>query len=346
MNELRVNLISDTVTKPTSEMLAFMMEAEVGDDVFGEDPTVNALQDKMAAMFGKEAALFCPSGTMSNQIAIKVHTQPLDEVICDHYSHIYQYEVGGYAFHSGISVSPLPGLYGKIDAVQIEEAIKPIADWLPRSKLVVLENSTNKGGGNYYTLEEIKPITEVASKNGLKLHLDGARLFNVLVETHESTMEVGSLFDSISICLSKGLGTPVGSVLIGEKTFITNARRVRKVMGGGMRQAGILAAAGIYALDHHIPQLKEDNNRAKRIGQLLTKCLYVESVLPVRTNIIIFTLDSKMTSAEFLQKLQQHEITAAPFGKHAVRFVFHRDITEAMMDKLEDTLRIHFSREI
>lgn len=329
-----INLISDTVTKPSRQMLDFMQQAEVGDDVFGEDPTVNLLQEKVAQMFGKEAALFCPSGTMTNQIAIKVHTSPLEEIICDHNSHIYQFEVGGYAFHSGVSVFPIEGVYGKITPQQIEAAIRPKTDWFPTSSLVVLENSTNKGGGNYYSLDEVKAIFLLTRAKGLKLHLDGARIFNVLVETNESTWETGQYFDSISICLSKGLGAPVGSVLTGTKEFIAKARKVRKVMGGGMRQAGYLAAAGIYALDHHIDDLKRDNNNAKQAGLKLEKIGWVDHILPIRTNIIIFYLKPPFTSTQIVEKLKVKKILASPFGENAVRLVFHRDITEEMMDEL------------
>lgn len=243
----RLNLISDTITKPSKEMLLHMIEAEVGDDVFRSDPTVNALEEKVANMFGKEAALFCPSGTMTNQIAIKTHTQPLDELICEKTSHVYQYETGGYSFNSGIAVNLIEGEHGKITADQVELAIKPNYDWLPNSKLVVIENSCNKGGGSYYTIDEIEPIKAVCNKSKLAFHLDGARLFNVLVETGEETQAIGQLFDSISICISKGLSAPVGSLLTGDSAFIARARKFRKVLGGGMRQAGYLAAACIYA---------------------------------------------------------------------------------------------------
>jgi len=325
-----INLVSDTVTRPDKAMISYMMSAEVGDDVFGEDPAVNALEEKVADLFGKEAALFCASGTMTNQIAIKVHTRPLDEMICDQWSHVYQYEVGGYAYHSAIAVNPLPGIYGKITARQIDAAIKPTADWLPRTRLVVLENSTNKGGGNLYTLPEIAPVSALCRERGLALHLDGARLFNVLVETGETTREVGRHFDSISICLSKGLGAPVGSVLTGERDFIREARRVRKVMGGGMRQAGYLAAACIYALDNNIPQLKVDNNRAKILGEMLSRQGYVKEVLPVRTNIIIFELANDQLASDFLKRIEAMGLKASHFGLHSVRLVLHRDITEEM----------------
>lgn len=328
-----INLMSDTVTQPTPAMLEAMFAAEVGDDVFGEDPTVNALEAKMAQLFGKEAALFCPSGTMTNQIAIKVHTQPLDEVICDEYSHIYQYETGGYASNSGVGINLIKGTNGKITAEQLEAAIKPVQDWLPISKLVVLENTCNKGGGSYYTLDEILPIQEVCARRGLLLHLDGARLFNALVETQESPKAVGELFDSISICLSKGLGAPVGSVLIGDKDFIRQARRVRKVMGGGMRQAGYLAAACIHALDHHVDRLKLDNERARRLGKVLEELDFVETVRPVMTNIVIFDLKKPFTAESFLTALAAKDILAVPFGPQTVRFVTHLDVTEEMIDR-------------
>ncbi|MBK6947775.1 MAG: aminotransferase class I/II-fold pyridoxal phosphate-dependent enzyme [Haliscomenobacter sp.] len=329
-----INLISDTVTKPTPGMLDAMFNAEVGDDVFREDPTVNALEAKAAALFGKEAALFCPSGTMTNQIALKTHTQPLDEVICDEYSHIYQYEVGGYAFHSAISVNLIKGQHGKITAPQVEAAIKPIADWLPVSRLVVLENTANKGGGSYYTLDEVQPIRDLCLERGLKLHLDGARIFNALVETGESPLAVGAQFDSVSVCLSKGLGAPVGSVLAGEAEFIRKARRIRKVMGGGMRQAGYLAAAGIYALNHHIQRLQEDNLHARHLGQLLSQLPYVKDVRPVQTNIVIFDVQPPLTAAHFLEKLANQGILASPFGPQTVRFVTHLDVNADMIDRV------------
>lgn len=333
-----INLISDTVTKPTAGMLLAMQRADVGDDVFGEDPCVNALEDKLAAMFGMEAAVFCPSGTMTNQIAIKVHTQPLDEVICDHYAHIYQYESAGYAFNSGVSMNLIQGTHGKITAEQIGAVIKPVHDWLPRTRLVVLENTCNKGGGNYYTLDEIRPIRSLCVERGLRLHLDGARLFNALAETGESPLDVGAQFDSISICLSKGLGAPVGSVLLGTKEDITLARRFRKVMGGGMRQAGYLAAAAIYALDHQIERLKVDNARARQLGALLAELDYVENVRPVKTNILIFDVKAPYTAASYLEKLAGKGILASPFGPQTVRFVTHLDVSESMMDTVMKTL--------
>ena len=334
-----INLVSDTVTLPTAPMRAAMLAAPVGDDVFREDPTVNALEEKAAALFGKEAALFCPSGTMTNQIAIKVHTQPLDEIICDHYSHVYQYETAGYAFNSGVGVNLIEGTNGKITAAQVAAAIKPLYDWLPVSRLVVLENTCNKGGGSIYTLDEIRPIRALCETRGLSLHLDGARLFNALVETEERTEEVGKEFDSISICLSKGLGAPVGSLLIGGGEFIREARRFRKVMGGGMRQAGMLAAAGSYALDHHVQRLRLDNARARELGALLAAESWVSNVRPVQSNILIFDLAPPLTAVQCLDKLEAAGILASAFGPRTVRFVTHLDIDEDMIERVAQTLR-------
>ena len=335
-----INLVSDTVTKPTPAMLEAMMAAEVGDDVFRACPTTNQLEAKAAALFGKEAALYCPSGTMTNQIAINVHTERLDEFICEAYSHVYQYETGGYASNSGVAVNLVHGQHGKMTAQQLAEAIRPAYDWLPRSRLVVLENTCNKGGGSYYTLDEINPISKLCRSNNLRLHLDGARLFNALVETQESTQAYGELFDSISICLSKGLGAPVGSLLIGDEVLLKKARRLRKVMGGGMRQAGYLAAAGIYALDHHVERLKEDNDRAKQLGATLKEAYsFAENVRPVQSNIVIFDVKPPYTAALFLEKLEEKGILASPFGPQTVRFVTHLDVNASMIEKTIDILK-------
>jgi threonine aldolase len=334
-----INLISDTLTKPTPPMLAAMMQAEVGDDVFQTDPTINALEAKAAKLFGMEAALFCPSGTMTNQLAIKTHTKPLDEVICDEKSHIHQSEGGSYAFHSGVTVNLLRGDYGLVNADMVERAIRPQFDWTARSTLVVLENTCNHGGGSFYTLKQVKPIAKVCKKRGLKLHLDGARLFNALVETGETPEQWGQTFDSISICLSKGLGAPVGSLLIGEKDFIRQARRFRKIFGGGMRQAGFLAAAGIYALDNNVERLKIDNDNAKKIGQILRGLPYVENLRPVMTNIVIFDVKAPLTGDLFLKKIGEYGIQAALFGPNTVRFVTHLHITDAMIDELIGVLK-------
>lgn len=336
---MEVNLISDTVTRPTPEMLEAMMTAPVGDDVFGEDPTINALQEKASGLFGHEAALFCPSGTMTNQIALQVHLNALEEVICEENAHIYQFETGGYAHNARCAVSLIKGSYGKMTARQVEDAIKIPHDWLPETRLVSIENSCNKGGGTYYTLPEAADIKEVCHKHQLRFHLDGARLFNVLVETGDQTSQWGSLFDTVSICLSKGLGAPVGSLLIGSKKMIDQARRFRKVMGGGMRQAGILAAAGIYALDHHVDRLKEDNDRAKEIGKVLKEKGFVDNVRPVQTNIVIADLVESLTAAEYIRQLNEREIRAVAMGSHAVRFVTHLNITDEMMDYALEAIR-------
>lgn len=333
-----INLISDTVTKPTKAMLDAIFQAEVGDDVFRADPTVNALQEKAAAMFGMEAALFCPSGTMTNQIAINVHTSDLEEVICEESSHIYQSEVGGYAYNSRVGVKLLHGENGKITGEQVKNAINPDYDWVPKSSLVVVENTCNKGGGSIYTLEELRPISKVCRENGLNLHLDGARVFNALVETGDSPLEYGKVFDSISICLSKGLGCPVGSLLLGNQQFIKQARRLRKAMGGGMRQAGYLAAAGIFALENNIERLKIDNDRAKQIGAVLENLPYVKTLRPVQSNIVIFDLSPEITAAEYIAELEKHGILAVPFGPQTVRFTTHLDLTDDMIEQVLEIL--------
>ena len=327
------DLRSDTVTKPTPGMLSAMQAAKVGDDVFNEDPTVNSLEEKSAALFGKEAGLFCPSGTMTNQIAIKVHTQPGDEVLCESTCHIYNFEGGGISFNSGAQAKLLAGDRGRISARQVEENISASYDWLARTSLVSVENSCNRSGGSYYSLANLREISEVCNKNKLKYHLDGARIFNALAESGDSTQAVGKLFDSVSVCLSKGLGAPVGSVLLGTREFIAKARRVRKVFGGGMRQAGYLAAAGIYALDNHVGRLKEDHKRARELGVALKSLPFIESILPVDTNIIIFTLSDKMKSDDFVAKMKSKDIICSGFGKQTVRFVTHLDFTDAMLEK-------------
>jgi threonine aldolase len=328
-----INLASDTVTKPTPGMLTAMMQAEVGDDVFGEDPAVRALEEKTAALFGKAAAVFCPSGTMTNQIALKVHTRPLDEVICHSYSHIYQYETAGYAFHSGIGVNLLEGPGGKITPDQVRAAIKPRYDWLPVSRLVVIENTCNKGGGTYYTLDEVRALSETCKAEGLAFHLDGARIFNALAVTGEDPAAHGELFDSVSVCLSKGLGAPVGSLLLGTREFIAEARRFRKVMGGGMRQAGYLAAAGSYALDHHVDRLTEDHEKARVLAETLSTVPWVTEVKKVQTNIVIFDVDPKHTGAAWLARLAEKGIKAVAFGPQTLRMVTHLDVSmEAILE--------------
>jgi threonine aldolase len=333
-----INLLSDTVTKPTPGMLKAMWAAEVGDDVFREDPTLNALEAKSATLFGHEAALFCPSGTMANQIALKVHTRPLDEVICDETSHIYQYEVGGYAFHSGIGIQLLPGKNGVLEAHQVAAAIRPNQDWLPKSTLVVLENTCNKGGGSVYPLENIQAIRKVCLERGLALHMDGARIFNALAVSGDAPAVIGRELDSISVCLSKGLGAPVGSVLIGSQKFIAEARRVRKAMGGGMRQAGYLAAAGIYALDHHVVRLAEDHAHARMLASTLETLDYVSGIRPVQTNIVIFDLVDTVTPAQLLAYLEENGVKASAFGPKTIRFVTHLDVDRAMIETVMGVL--------
>jgi threonine aldolase len=335
----QINLISDTITKPNDAMLQYMMQAEVGDDVFGQDPTINALEKKLADMFGKESAIFCPSGTMTNQLAIKCHTNALDELICEKTSHVYQYETGGYSYNSRVAINLIDGENGKLKPQHITAAIRPDYDWLPNSRLVSIENSCNKGGGSYYDLSEMSAISQTCKAHDLRLHLDGARLFNVLVETEDKPIDIGPLFDSISICLSKGLGAPVGSVLIGDAPFIKKARKFRKVMGGGMRQAGYLAAACIYALDNNMQQLKIDNQHAKDIGVELLKLPYVDAVKPVKTNILIFTIAETLAVTDILQKFQQKGIVASQFGAQDIRFVTHNGFEKSDLEDLMQRMK-------
>lgn len=332
-----IDFRSDTVTRPTPGMLEAMFSAPVGDDVFSEDPTVNQLEKLSASLFGKEAALFCPSGTMTNQIAIKCHTQPGDEVICDHLSHVYQYEGGGIAFNSGCSVRLLHGDRGRITAEQVLSAINPDDVHKPVSTLVSLENTANRGGGSCYHFSDIESIKEICLKNNLKLHLDGARLFNALVAKNETCKQYGEVFDTISICLSKGLGAPVGSVLIGPGDFIRKARRYRKVFGGGMRQAGFIAAAGLYALEHQVARLKEDHEHAQILADALKEKDFVGEILPVETNIIIFEVKGRFTAPDLVTILQRSNILAIAISPVQIRLVVHLDITPA---KIQDTLNV------
>ena len=371
-----IDLRSDTVTKPTKGMLDAMFSAEVGDDVFGEDPTVIALEQKTAKLFDKEAGLFCPSGTMTNQIAIKVHTQPGEEVICDALSHIYNYEGGGIAFNSGCSVKLLNGDSGRFTAEDVAKAINPDDVHYPVTKLVAAENTCNKGGGSIWDWNEIEKISKLCKEKYLMFHLDGARIFNALtsppypspsergVPTHNSLSPVqqgfpptggedfggaspsplgragvGLLFSSISVCLSKGLGAPAGSVLLGNKIFIERSRRVRKVFGGGMRQAGYLAAAGIYALDHHIERLKEDHSRAKELEKVLQNLSFVKNVLPVETNIVIFELAENLPVSDFIFTMFSEGIKVVQMGPQKVRMVTHLDFTDIMLGRVIEVLK-------
>jgi threonine aldolase len=332
---MKINLISDTVTKPTKGMLEAMMQAQVGDDVFKEDPSINALESRVAKMFNKEAALFFPSGTMANQTAIKLHTQPAEQLICDKYAHIYHYEGGGVSFNSGVSCKLVDGHRGMMTAVQVVAAINP-PDFYhsPLTTLVSIENTTNKGGGACWDFEELKKIKAVCEEHHLGYHLDGARLWNALVAKNETAEQYGNLFDTISICFSKGLGCPVGSVLVGDKEIIQKALRVRKVLGGGMRQAGFLAAAASYALDHHIPRLADDHKKAKEIGELLQNLSFIKKVEPIETNIIIFEINEKEISADnFLKKLLDHKVYIIGMGQGKLRIVTHLDYTDAMHEE-------------
>lgn len=326
-----IDFRSDTFTKPSAGMLEAMFSAEVGDDVFSEDPTVNTLENKAARLFGMEAGLFCPSGTMTNQIAIKCHTQPGDEVICENQSHVYIYEGGGIAFNSGCQVKSIIGDRGKISADNIIASINPNDVHKPRTRLVCIENTTNRGGGSCYEIADLEQIKEVCLLHDLRLHLDGARLFNALQALDQQPAKFGELFDSISICLSKGLGAPVGSVLLGTNDFIQYARRIRKVFGGGMRQAGYLAAAGIYALDHNIERLALDHIHAKQIAEALLKKSFTGKMKPVETNIIIFEVTGSYTPQTLAQEFDKYDIKVMAISSKEVRMVLHLDITEDMV---------------
>lgn len=326
-----IDFRSDTVTKPTPAMQEAMQLAKLGDDVFGEDPSINELEEYAAKLFSMEAGLFCPSGTMTNQIAIKCHTQPGDEVICDRMSHIYQYEGGGIAFNSGCSVRLIEGNRGRITADQVELCVNPDDVHKPVSKLVSLENTANRGGGSCYDFESILAIKEVCNRHNLILHLDGARLFNALIAKNQTPQQYGQTFESISICLSKGLGAPVGSLLLGKTDFIKKARRIRKVFGGGMRQAGILAAAGLYALQNNVNRLVEDHLHAQQIADALSKKDFVGEILPVETNILIFEVKGRYTAKQFVEYLKKDNILLFAISPTQVRMVVHLDITPAMI---------------
>jgi threonine aldolase len=328
------DLRSDTFTKPTAAMMDAMMTAKVGDDVFSEDPSVNELEAISAALFGMEAALFCPSGTMTNQIGIKCHTQPGDEVICEKYSHVYQYEGGGIAFNSGCSVRLLDGEMGRITAEKVKEAINPDDVHKACTTLVSLENTANRGGGSCYDMDDIRAIKTVCLQNNLKLHLDGARLWNALVAKGETARQYGEVFDSISICFSKGLGTPLGSVLLGNTAYIKKARRIRKVLGGGMRQAGFMAAAAIYALQNNIDRLADDHRHAKQIANALLEKDFVGAMLPVETNIVIFEVKGSHTPISLVEHLKKYDVLCLPISPRQVRMVTHLDVTPVMVNNL------------
>lgn len=323
-----VDVRSDTVTKPTKEMLQFMFEAKVGDDVFEEDIAVNELQQMAAEMFGFEDALFCPSGTMTNQIAIKLHTQPGDELICDKLAHIYNYEGGGIAFNSGVSTRLINSNNGIFSDEDVLDNINADNVHFPKTSLVCLENTVNKGGGVCWDIENMQKIATVCKINNLKLHLDGARVFNALIKLNQNPKQYGAIFDTISVCLSKGLGAPVGSLLLGSKQHIKQAKRIRKVLGGGMRQAGYLAAAGLFALKNNVQRLKADHLKVLAIKDTLMPLDYIESILPVETNIVIFKLKKHVNDSAFVNYLAENNIKAATMGKNSIRFVMHLDISD------------------
>lgn len=327
------DLRSDTLTQPTPAMREAMMNAPIGDDVFGEDPSVLALEKKCAALLGKDAAVYCPSGTMTNQIGIRAITNPYEEIICFEGAHIYKYEGGGLAGNSLLSVRPLNADRGRLSVSDIAANINNAADpHQPITSIVALENTVVRGSGSYYTLEQIKAISAFTKSKGIKLHLDGARLFNALIETGDRPEEYGKFFDTISICLSKGLGAPVGSVLVCDKQIESKVRRMRKAFGGGMRQAGFLAAAGIYALDHHVDRLKEDHRRAREIEKVLKALPWVSAMLPVETNIIMITLPDSLSVEQVLRTLSENGIKAVGFGPHTIRMVTHLDFDDKLLD--------------
>lgn len=330
-----IDLISDTVTRPTKPMLDAMMNAKVGDDVFKMDPTVNELQEKAARLFGMEDALFFPSGTMANQTAIKLHTQPGDKLFCDKWAHVYNYEGGGAAFNSGVTCSLIDGDRGMFTAEQLKKSVAGRSDiHVPYSRLVCIENTTNKGGGACWDFTELEKIKEVCKENHLSYHLDGARLFNALVAKNETPKQYGQLFDTISICLSKGLGAPIGSILLGSKIDIAKALRIRKLLGGAMRQVGFLAAAGIYALENQVKRLAEDHKKAQLIGTVLSSCNYVTKVEEIESNIIIFYVDEKVGDMNFINKMKEKNILLTPMGDGKIRIVTHHDFTDVMLEKL------------
>lgn len=335
-----IDLKSDTVTKPTPAMLEAIMSADVGDDVYKEDPTVNLLEKRLAKLFGKEMALFFPTGSMANQAAIKLHTQPGEQLICDKWAHVYNYEGGGASFNSGVSCKLVDGHRGMITAKQLVENINP-PDFYhsPLTSLVCLENTTNKGGGACYDFEEIKQIRKVCDEHNLGLHLDGARLFNALVAKGESPKQYGEVFDTISVCLSKGLGTPMGSVLIGDEKLMKNAMRVRKVLGGGMRQIGFMAAAGLYALENNVERLAEDHQRAQELAKTLSEQTYVKEVEPVETNIIIFYLTEGINEVDFLKRLEDCGVIISGMGQGKLRIVTHLGYTQEMHETFTQVLK-------
>lgn len=339
MNDLTADFRSDTVTRPTEGMLRAMASAPVGDDVLGDDPTVQRLEAVLAERFGMEAGLFCPSGTMTNQIAVKVHTRPGDELICSKLAHVYNYEGGGLAFNSGVQVRVGGDDYGRLTADDADALLQPMDNvHAAPTRLIVAENTSNKGGGTTLGLASLRELGAFARTHRLGYHLDGARLFNALVADHESPEDYGPLFDSISICLSKGLGAPVGSVLLGSVAFIAEARRIRKRLGGGMRQAGYLAAAGLYALDHHVDRLAEDHARAASLAAYMKELDFVAEIKPAATNMVLFRLVAGADAAALLAHLESAGIRLIAMDRHWLRAVLHYDVGEPELNRLRSAL--------
>lgn len=326
---MEINLISDTVTKPSQEMLRYMMDCDVGDDVFKEDPTVNKLEKKVAIMFNMDKALFFPSGTMANQTAIKINTNPGDQLICSKTAHVYNYEGGGVSFNSGVSCKLIDKDRGFFNAQDVLKAINP-PDFYhsPRTGLVCVENTTNKGGGACWDMKDLREISDLCRHNHLKYHLDGARIWNASVKKGIDLSLFGELFDTISVCLSKGLGCPVGSLLLCSEEDFNKAIKYRKIFGGGMRQSGYLAACGLFALENNIERLKEDHRKAKEIEEVLKSLYFVKDVEEVETNIIIFEINSDYSSETFINKLQKKGVKLIGMGDGKLRLVTHLNYSD------------------
>lgn len=340
LNKKNSDFRSDTVTKPTERMLRAMVEAPLGDDVFGDDPTVIALEEKAAKIFGKEEALFVPSGTMGNQIAIKTHTRPGDEIIVEELSHIYNFESGGAAFNSGVQSRPIRGNEGIMNPKEVKEAIRPMDLHFPRTGLICVENTHNIAGGRIVPLEILKEIRKISLEEKIPLHLDGARIFNASVATGISVSEYARHADSVMFCLSKGLSCPIGSMLLGNREFIEEARRVRKVWGGGMRQVGVIAACGLVALEEMVARLVEDHWNAKDLAVGFSSIHGLE-VFPekVETNIVIVKVKSDGVSPEsILSSLKEEGILATHVGPQSLRFVTHKDVDHRDVERAIQSL--------
>lgn len=331
-----IDLRSDTVTCPTDGMWNAMHKAAVGDDVFGEDPGLIALEEKVADLFGMEKGVFVPSGTMGNQIGLKVHTQPADEVIIDENAHIFHSEGAAGGLISGIQLRPLPGERGVLNTTLVRSAIRNRNDWDPHTRVVALENTSNKGGGTCYPFHVMQDLYQLAGEKGLALHLDGARIWNAAVATGTALREYGAVCDTMSVCFSKGLGAPVGSMLLGREDVIKKARRFRKILGGGMRQAGMLAAAASYALDHHFEKLEGDHRKAKKLAEALagSTSFHIDPG-HVETNIVLFRV-TKGTVDDALAWFNNQGVAMIPFGDDTIRATFHFQISD---QELETALR-------